>query len=327
MNELSIIEKAPSLSKNSLIEFLRFIMAWSVLIFHGFMPFTAKFLDMGISCVSVDFFLLLGGFLFASTYQKIESFGFKKGFLTLLGRRIKRLGLPFLIALIFALYNTISMNHIGWLFGYLWFIPVEIIGQLIIYSLIKLLKSKKVLISVLFCFAILGYVYFYLMPPEYDFYPQGGYAIYFDNLWPILGYPLRGLGGVFIGYLLTFIPKIENPKLTTTLAIISFALVLGVSFMTFFPYKEPILLVLFALSIYFLFQINFSFPLFNFLGAISFGLYIFQTIGSTLRTQQNVSPDVVLMVIILISVLSQPQAFSDLLKFKKKKARESRLNN
>jgi peptidoglycan/LPS O-acetylase OafA/YrhL len=323
MNELAMIDKTPSLSKNSLIEFLRFIMAWSVLIFHGFMPFTAKFLDMGISCVSVDFFLLLGGFLFASTYQKIESLPFKKGFIALLVRRIKRLGLPFLIALIFALYNTISMNHIGWLFGYLWFIPVEIIGQLVIYSLIKILKDKKVLISVLICFAILGYTYFYLMPPEYDLYSQGGYAIYFDNLWPILGYPLRGLGGVFIGYLLTLMPKIKKTKLKTTLAIISFIAVLGVSFSTFFPYKEQILLVLFASSIYFLFQINFSFPLFNFLGAISFGLYIFQTIGSTLRSQQNVSPDVVLMVIVLVSILSQPQAFSDLLRLKKKKGAPS----
>lgn len=55
-------------AKNSLIELLRFVMAWSVLIFHGFMPVKTTILDMGVTCVSVDFFLMLGGFLFASSY-------------------------------------------------------------------------------------------------------------------------------------------------------------------------------------------------------------------------------------------------------------------
>jgi len=51
--------------KNSLVELLRFVMASSVLIFHGFMPIKTTILDMGVTCVSVDFFLMLGGFLFA----------------------------------------------------------------------------------------------------------------------------------------------------------------------------------------------------------------------------------------------------------------------
>jgi hypothetical protein len=96
-------------------------------------------------------------------------------------------------------------------------------------------------------------------------------------------------------------------------------MVLTISFLPFFIYKEQILLVLFALSIYFLFQINFSFVAFDYLGALAFGLYIFQTLGSTLRANNLATPEVVLLIIIAASVLSAPEAFSQLFANKKRR--------
>jgi hypothetical protein len=209
------------------------------------------------------------------------------------------------------------MQHIGWLVGYLWFIPVEIIAQIIMYLLVTYLKNKKILLAILLAVAIAGYSYFFALPPVYTPYPQGGYNIYFTNLWSILGYPLRGIGGVFIGYALTHLPKIHKPILKSILAYASFAIVLVVSFWPIFPFKEVILLALFALAIYLLFQIEFSFPLFNYLGAISFGFYVFQTLGSTLRSNQDVTPLVTLLVIIAVSLVSQPQAFAAIFANKK----------
>lgn len=318
MEQLSIPRLKTPDKRNSLIEILRFVMAWSVIIFHGFMPNATTILDMGITCVSVDFFLLLGGFLFASSFASVQVSDTKRPFWFFLGKRLKRLGLPFLVSLLFALYNTITLQHIGWLFGYLWFIPVEIIGQVILYFLVKYLKNKPLLLVLLLSFAIAGYTYFYLLPPAYNVYPQGGYQIYFTNLWSILGYPLRGIGGVFVGYALTYIPKLKNPVTRLILALLSFAAVLSISFMPYFPYKEFVLLILFAVAIYAIFQINFSCPFFNFLGAISFGLYIFQTLGSTLRANHLASPEVILLIIVAVSILSAPQAFAKMFERKKK---------
>ncbi len=304
-------------AKNSLIELLRFVMAWSVLIFHGFMPLKITFLDMGITCVSVDFFLMLGGFLFVSSYARVAEEKTGRGFCLFLMRRLRRLGLPFLISLLFAIYNTITLRHIGWLFGYLWFIPVEIIGQIILFFLVRFIKKKRVLVPVLLSVAILGYAYFYALPPDYVPYAQGGYNIYFTNLWSILGYPLRGIGGVFIGYCLSLLPRLKNSVLRKALAISSFFIVLAVSFSPFFPFKEQILLLLFVAALYFIFQIRFSFSPFNFLGAIAFGLYIFQTLGSTLRANHLASPEIVLLVIVAVSTLVAPEAFARM--FQKKK--------
>jgi hypothetical protein len=317
-NEGKVIKHTKS-PKNSLIELLRFVMASSVLIFHGFMPVKTTILDMGVTCVSVDFFLMLGGFLFASSFARVSEESTFKGFLFFLARRLKRLGLPFLVSLLFAIYNTITMRHIGWLFGYLWFIPVEIIAQIVLFFLLKLIKRKKILIPILLVTAVVGYSYFYALPPDFVPYAQGGYNIYFSNLWSILGYPLRGLGGVFVGYCLTLVPKLKTAALRPIFAIASFAMVLTISFLPFFIYKEQILLVLFALSIYFLFQINFSFVAFDYLGALAFGLYIFQTLGSTLRANNLATPEVVLLIIIAASVLSAPEAFSQLFANKKRR--------
>lgn len=317
MNSLSLI-KQDDKRKNSLIEVLRFVMAWSILVFHGFMPFPVKIMDLGVTGVAVDFFLLLGGFLFASSYAGVEHMSIAQGFWSFLAKRLKRLGLPFLISLVFAIYNTITMRHIAGLVGYLWFIPVEIIAQVILYFLIRGIKRKWFLLSILIVFAILGYSYFYALPPDYTLYPQGGYNIFFVNLWAILGYPLRGIGGVFVGYALTYIPKIKNKIITTSIALLAFFALLLVTFWTYFPYKEFVFIFLAMMAIYFLMQIKFSFPLLDFFGAISFGLYIFQTLGSTLRLTSSLAPHATLMIIIAVSVLSQPQAFANIFKIKKK---------
>jgi len=318
MDELALTYSKKRVERNSLIEILRFVMAWSVLIFHGFMPIKTTILDMGITCVSVDFFLLLGGFLFASSFASLQTSEAKKPFWSFLSKRLKRLGLPFLVALLFALYNTITLRHIGWLFGYLWFIPVEIIGQILLYFFVKYIKRKVLLISLLLSFAIIGYTYFYLMPPDYNPFPQGGYQIYFTNLWSILGYPLRGIGGVFVGYTLTLIPKIKLPMIKIVGGLTSFIAVLAVSFAPYFPYKEFVLLPLFAMTIYLLMQLRFSCPVLNFLGAISFGLYIFQTLGSTLRANHLSSPEIILLIIVAVAILSEPKAFAAIFEIKKK---------
>lgn len=326
MESLSLV-KADDKHKNSLIEVLRFVMAWSILVFHGFMPFPVTIMDMGITAVSVDFFLFLGGYLFASSYASVQDLSLAQGFWAFLAKRLKRLGLPFLISLVFAIYNTITMRHIAGLVGYLWFIPVEIIAQIILYFLIRSIKRKWLLLSILIGFAIIGYTYFYCLPPDYTLYPQGGYNIFFTNLWSILGYPLRGIGGVFVGYALTYIPKIKNKVITTTFALLAFISLLLVSFWTYFPYKEYVFIFLSMLAIYFIFQVRFSFPLLNFFGAISFGLYIFQTLGSTLRLTSSLAPQATLLIIIAVSVLSQPQAFANIFKKKKKHRQGDAISN
>jgi len=303
--------------KNSLIEVLRFLMAISVLVFHGFMPAGTvspewRILDMGATCVSVDFFFLLSGYLAFSTFEETEGLPLGKGLLKFAIRRIKRLGLTFLISFGFAVYNTIHFRHLAWLFGYLWFIPAMIAAEILLYLLVRAIKKKTVLITILLLVGIAGYSYFYSFPPDYVLYPQGGYNIYFLTMWSPIGYALRGIAGVFLGYLLMHIPKIENQMARKMLALSSFAAVIFISFTVIFPFKEQILLALFALAIYALFQIEFSFPLFNFLGAISFGLYVFQTMGSTLRNTGVAEPLVTLLVIIAMSVASQPKAFAEI---------------
>ncbi|MDR2867800.1 MAG: acyltransferase family protein [Acholeplasmatales bacterium] len=309
----------PKIHKNSIIELLRFVMAFSILFFHSYFPFPTKYFDVGSWAVSVDFFFVLGGYLLFSSLQRLQDLSLKQKLGKILGKKLQKLGLLFVIASGLALWEAIyltmsepNITNMAYFFGYLWFIFVEIIAIILVICLVSLVKNKKIIILLGLLFFVGGYAYFMNFPPPYYRTPTLGYQINFVRSQEPIGYVLRGMGSLFGGYLLGMLPKINLKVLKLLLSILLTITVITLVILPYFPYKEVILLFLFFPLIYFVFQVNFHLPFLDYLGSLSLALYLLQT-SAAILSYFRLDAQLVFAFLIIGSVLINAKSLNEFL--------------
>ena len=249
-------------NRNSLIELYRFLFSLWVVWYHGYFAFKNQYFSHGY--IAVEFFFILSGFYIFKTIEKQTDKPFFCGLWNVLWSRTKSLGLPFVVGLIFVVWNMILEGQIS-ILGYLWYIPFMLLSFALIYSLKRLIKNNKIINIILIVIVVVSYVLLYV---------------------PILpGWGLfRGLGGVCIGALVSQIPKINfKLKKFDFNWLITFLLFATVVVLAFLPKTNMIseyflVFLLFPMLIYFTSTLSFSCKLLNFLGSLSFGLYAYQCV-------------------------------------------------
>lgn len=248
--------------RNSLLELYRFLCAMWVVYYHGFFIFKNNFFSHGY--IAVEFFFILSGFFLIKGINRHIEKPFFKGLISFLWKRIKALGLPFIIGVIFAVWFMFIEGEITTL-GYLWYIPFMLLAFVVVFILKKLIKNEKIFISIIFLITAVSYVLLYV---------------------PILkGWGLfRGLGGVCLGVLISYIPKLNlKVKFFNFNWLITFVLFCASVCLACLPKPNLIseyflVLLLLPMLIYFTNNLNVNCKFLNFLGSLSFGLYAYQCV-------------------------------------------------
>ena len=248
--------------RNSLIEFYRFLFALWVVWYHGFFIFKNEYFSHGY--IAVEFFFILSGFYILKAIDKYKDKSFFTGLWQLLWSRIKSLGLPFIIGLVFVIWFMFLDGQISTL-GYLWYIPCMLLSFALIYVLKRSLKNEKIFILTLLFLVIVSYILLYIPILE-------GWGLF------------RGLGGVSLGALISYIPKVNlKIKNVNFNWIITIALFILIVFLAYLPKENLIseyflVLLLIPMLIYFTNILNVNCRFLNFLGSLSFGLYAYQCV-------------------------------------------------
>ena len=250
--------------KNSLIELYRFIFALNVVKNHGYFPYQGQYFSTGR--ISVEFFFVLSGWFLVRTIDKYVVMPYWKGLFKLLKDKIFGLGIPFLVAILVNIpYQIIRGVDPWWNFnvwGYLWYIESMLLVFIFYYTLKRFVKSKKWFI-IITAIVFVSTSIIHAMP---DFFAWGHF---------------RAFAAMSLGILISFLPAIKIKKqwlLWIPLACV-WILVLRMLLFNFTFVEEEILdLVLFPALIYLTFQLSISNRVFNYLGALSFGLYAYQSI-------------------------------------------------
>lgn len=248
--------------RNSLIEFYRFLFAMWVVWYHGFFVFKNQFFNHGY--IAVEFFFILSGFYLIKSIDKYSQDSLFKGLGNFLWKRIKSLGLPFLVGLIFTIWFMFLDGQIS-LIGYLWYIPFMLLSFAVIFILKRLIRDNKWFILTLIFIVVLSYLLLYI---------------------PILkGWGLfRGLGGVSLGALISYIPKVnlktKHINFNWVITILTFGLII---YLAYLPKENLIseyflVLLLMPILIYFTNTLNVNCKFLSFLGSLSFGLYAYQCV-------------------------------------------------
>lgn len=265
MNNLTVHKK-----RNSLIELYRFLFALNVMIGHGLFPIKTE--HFGPDRISVEFFFVLSGFLLYNSLEKYKEMSLPKAIKTMVISKMKPLLIPTVIGLISnAIYNYLTNYNPLKVFRYLWYIPAMMAAFLLHTVLRVLIKNSKVFyITVAGIFMICACLRFF-----------GNEDLFFFDY-------LRSPLAVGLGILLGKMPKpeIKRKWIWWLMLVPVLAAVFVIVFLRLAKdsraYEALLDLVLFPLLIYISFRIDFNFPIFNYLGALSFGIYAYQCPGRML---------------------------------------------
>lgn len=248
--------------RNSLIEFYRFLFAMWVVWYHGFFVLKNQYFNHGY--IAVEFFFILSGFYILKAIDKYKDKSFFTGLWQLLWSRIKSLGLPFLVGLVFVVWFMFLEGQIS-LLGYLWYIPFMLLSFALIFVLKRLIKNTNWFILTLISIVVISYLLLYIPILE-------GWGLF------------RGLGGVSLGVLISYIPK-DNLKIKFVNFnwIITGLLFVIILYLSYLPKENLIseyflVLLLIPMLIYFTNTLNVNCIFLNFLGSLSFGLYAYQCV-------------------------------------------------
>lgn len=248
--------------RNGLIELYRFLFAIWVVWFHSFFIFKNQYFNHGY--ISVDFFFILSGFYLIKAIDKYLNTTLFKGIGKFLLQKIKALGTPFFVGFIFAVWYMFLDDKLT-LFGFLWYIPFMLLGFIVIFVMKKYIKSNRALIFCLIVSVVLNYLLYY--------------NPFYQGIW-LFG----AVGGVSLGVLISFIPKINlKTKSINFNWIITLALLGVVLYLAYLPKENLVseyflVLLLMPMLIYFTNTLSINCRLFNFLGSLSFGLYAYQCV-------------------------------------------------
>ena len=186
--------------------------------------------------------------------------------------KMKPLLIPTIIGLISnAIYNYLTNYNPLKVFRYLWYIPAMMAAFLLYTILRVLIKNDKLFYSLLAAIFVIGACLRFF----------GNEALFFFDY-------LRSALAVALGILLGKLPKIVlKRKWVWWLILIPIvSIVFVIVFRRLAQYEkgyEALLdLVLYPILIYVSFRIEFNFPIFNYLGGLSFGLYAYQCPGRML---------------------------------------------
>ena len=258
-NKQNTIQKT---KRNGLLELYRFLFALWVVWYHGFFIFKTEYFNHGY--IAVEFFFILSGFYVLKSIEKYNEKSFWAGLWELLWSRIKALGLAFIIGLIFVVWYMFIEGQISQL-GYLWYIPFMLLAFIFVYILKRLVKNKLAIILILCSTVIASYLLLYLPVLE-------GWGLF------------RGLGGVSLGVLVSFIPKKDlKIKKINLNWIITFILLGTTIYLAYLPKYNFIseyflIFLIMPMLIYFTNTLTINSKILNFLGSLSFGLYAYQCI-------------------------------------------------
>lgn len=241
---------------------MRFLFALWVVWYHGFFVFKNQYFNHGY--IAVEFFFILSGFYILKSIDKYKDKPLFVGLWHMLWKRIKALGLPFVVGLFFSFWFMFLEGKIS-LLGFLWYIPFMLLSFALIYILRRLIKNTKIFVLILTFIAIASYLLLYIPILE-------GWGLF------------RGFGGVSLGVLLSLIPKINlKTKFINFNWIITATLFVLIFYFAYVPKENLVseyflVLLLMPMLIYFTNTLNVNSKLFNFLGSLSFGLYAYQCI-------------------------------------------------
>ena len=149
--------------------------------------------------------------------------------------------------------------------GYLWYIPFMLLAFIFVYILKRLVKNKLAIILILCSTVIASYLLLYLPVLE-------GWGLF------------RGLGGVSLGVLVSYIPKKDlKIKKINLNWIITFILLGTTIYLAYLPKHNFIseyflIFLIMPMLIYFTNTLTINSKILNFLGSLSFGLYAYQCI-------------------------------------------------
>jgi len=258
----SNLEKSVPIRRNSLIEFYRFLFAMWVVWFHSYFLFKDQ--HFGHGYIAVNFFFILSGFYLIKSIDKYKEMPFFKGITKFVVAKLKSLGWPLAISFVLAVWYMFLDTELT-LFGFLWYIPFMFLSFVVIYIMRKYTLSNKKLIIFLIISVVLNYILYY--------------NPFIEGIW-LFG----AVGGVSMGVLLSLVPKKELKLKTINFNwIITFVLFFVTIYLAYLPnpnlVREYIMvLLLIPLLIFFTNTVKVNCNFLNFLGSMSFGLYVYQCI-------------------------------------------------
>ena len=278
--------------RNSLIELYRFFFALNVVKNHGFFPEGFNYFSPGR--VSVEFFFVLSGFLFYNTLVRMKDMPLGESLPKLIVSKLRPLLFPLVIGLLSnILYEIISPEPFSGIWGYLWYVHAMIVTMIGYLVIRRLVKSDRA-----FLYVTLGiFIVATLMR--------------FSGIFYSWGY-VRAASTISLGLLLARLPRLRikkwiiwlmlAPVAAACFVIVCFHLGNTEWFGGFMGVELILDLVLYPALIYLSFNIDFSLGIFNYLGALSFGLYAFQCPADLLRLLGLDSRVVLLIIIVALSV-------------------------
>lgn len=251
--------------RNSLIEFYRFFFAINVLICHGFLPFERHY--FGPDRVSVEFFFILSGYLFYRSLSKLSEMNTVDALKATLVSKLKPLLIPMIIGMVCNGVLNYLTNHtpVFEVFRYLWYIPAMLITLMVYTLLRKLIKKDKPFWCLVGCLFVIATLLRF----------SGNERLFFFDY-------IRSTASISLGMLIAKLPRptFKNKAVSwIVLLVIATATLLTVIFGLAednVAYEALLDILLYPALIYFTFGVEFHFAPFNYLGALSFGIYAFQ---------------------------------------------------
>lgn len=278
--------------RNSMVELYRFIFAFTVLKFHGFVPLQTPYFTTGR--LAVEFFFILSGFLLIKSFNKFNDVKIHKSIFQFTWSKVYPIIISLSIGIIFNIiemfkYNDFSFN----VWGYLWYVKQLLIVSLIYFVIKYFIKNEKIFFVVVVAIFLVSTI----MNCNEMYYEVGR---------------VRAFAGMSLGILLSYIPKINEKYIKNiwfvlilvqmaTLCLLLFSNNLWLS--NYFILERVAHWFLFPMLIYFSFQINYHNKIFDYLGSISFGLYAFQCVASCLKVYGVNNVYILFCMIILLSVV------------------------
>lgn len=278
--------------RNGIIEIARFLFAFFILFYHNL--FVVELSVFNNANYFVDFFFLLIGFYLLLVFKRYENKHPVKSTFELVYDRLKKIGIPLLIAYGCNLAFCLISEPIQIKVHYLWFIHIMLIAYILYYALYRLIRKneKWFVISMAIVF---GVTFLMRICPHFYYYDE-----------------LRGLSMISLGVLLSKVPKlkIEKQKYSILIVIcVSLLILAGLYVSSLDLTKKKVVefisdIVLFPAFIYFALNINFKSKVTDVLGLSSDFIYIYQPV-CVLMSELGVSNSWILFgTIILLTIVT-----------------------
>ena len=254
--------------RNGLIEIYRFILCFWPLYYHNFF-FTSKGESFSVAELAVDFFFVLSGFFLLRAFEKKKG-SVIKSTLSLMYERVK----PFMFSLCFiAAFNAVCVslfireNHLNVLFElfkYWWYVLYLTVAIGVFYLFFRLLRNRKVFfVFLLLVSAAMGLFHYYIEVQGLFLYE--------------LTFVARTFGCMAFGMLVSYIPTIKKRK--HNLSILGVIALVPAIFHLAYSEKNYvtclIMIGLFAVLVYFTYNVSIGGKFFDVLGRLSTRIYLY----------------------------------------------------